>query len=429
MSNSQLQDVLEPLIADIFGGRIPLPVRLWDGTTFGPSGGADVPGRADAPGTMVFNSPDAFRRMAYSPNLLGLGRAFAAGDIDVEGDMVEAFDTLWKFRPHKKNLTLRTLVKAVGSAKLLGAVGKPLAPPPEEAPSRRKRRSKSTDAEAVHHHYDVSNEFYELFLGETMAYTCARFEHENQSLEDAQRSKFDLVCRKLELQPDHRLLDIGCGWGGLAMHAAENFGARVVAVNVSKEQVAWGRAEVRRRGLEDLVDIRDQDYRETPGDEKFDAISAIGVLEHVGRENTPGFFSHFAGLLKPRGRMLNHCITKVGGAEVNSFSDRYIFPDGDLQDVGSIVLRMEEAGLEVRDFESLREHYDETLCCWVDNLEKNWDQAVELVGENRARVWRLYMAADAIFFRRNGIGLHQVLGVKSDVDGISGMPRTRKNFV
>jgi cyclopropane-fatty-acyl-phospholipid synthase len=274
----------------------------------------------------------------------------------------------------------------------------------------------------------VGNDFYALVLGPTMTYSCARFAPGADTLEAAQDSKHDLICRKLGL-PDRtgqRILDVGCGWGTFAIHAARYYGARVVGVTLSPAQVEAARDRVAASGLERQVEIRLQDYRELRG-ETFDGIASVGMFEHVGSSKSAEYFGTMRRLLGPQGRLLNHAISSVGGSRIGSrsFIGRYVFPDGELLDVGQVVLAMEEAGFEIRDVESLREHYSKTLRAWVGNLQRHWEAAVAEVGVRRARVWQLYMAASANSFEDGGISVHQVLGVLSTSDGRSGMPSTR----
>ena len=267
-----------------------------------------------------------------------------------------------------------------------------------------------------------------LVLGPSMTYSCARYTTDSASLEEAQEAKHDLVCRKLGLDgtPGMRLLDVGCGWGSMALHAARTYGARVLGVTLSDAQAERARRRVKEAGLDDVVEIRIQDYRDLVG-EQFDAISSIGMFEHVGRSNMATYFESIHRILAPSGRFLNHAISSAGGSRLGgrSFIGRYVFPDGELLDVGDVVLAMERAGFEVRDVESLREHYAKTLRAWVRNLQANWDQAVRLVGVRRARVWLLYMAASANGFADGGISIHQVLGVSPGKGGESRMPLTR----
>ena len=280
----------------------------------------------------------------------------------------------------------------------------------------------------MQHHYDVSNDFYAMVLGPSMTYSCARFASGVASLEEAQESKHDLVCRKLGLGERHgsRVLDVGCGWGSFALHAARRYEARVVGVTLSPAQADLARDRVRAAGLDGLVDIRLQDYRDVH-DGPFDGISSIGMFEHVGSAKSADYFAAMRRLLGRGGRLLNHAISSVGGTRIGrrSFMGRYVFPDGELIDVGEVVLAMERAGFEVRDVESLREHYAKTLHAWVGNLKHHWEAAVSEVGTRRARVWQLYMAASANGFDEGGISVHQVLGVIAGPDGASGMPSTR----
>jgi len=300
-------------------------------------------------------------------------------------------------------------------------------PPPEERRVTRRggwRHSKSRDSAAISHHYDVSNRFYEIVLGPSMAYTCACYPYEAATLEQAQAEKHDLVCRKLGLRPGMRLLDVGCGWGGMVMHAAEQYGVQAIGVTLSRQQAEWARKTIAERGLSDRAEVRHCDYRDVPeGD--FDAISSIGLTEHVGAANLPAYFRFLHGLLRPGGRLLNHSITRPSTTEphrAGKFIDRYVFPDGELEGVGTIVSAMQDNGFEVRHVESLREHYARTLRDWCANLSAQWDEAVGEVGANRARVWLLYMAACRVAFDRRTIELHQVLGVRTGGRGASGMP-------
>jgi cyclopropane-fatty-acyl-phospholipid synthase len=326
-------------------------------------------------------------------------------------------------------LGVRTLVRTLAATIPLGVLGRPLSRPAEEARLRGGRHSQSRDAAAIAHHYDVGNDFYRLVLGESMTYSCARFVDPSDSLETAQTSKYDLICRKLGLGPDLRLLDVGCGWGGMVMHAAQHYGAIAVGITVSQQQYELARKRVADAGLSDRVEIRLQDYREVTG--SFDAVSSIGMFEHVGKDQMARYFRALTRVLAPGGRFLNHAISTPNGAQFDrrSFTARYVFPDGELQDVAAVVAAMEAVDLETRDVESLREHYPLTLRRWVDNLSAHWDEAVSLVGPVRARVWRLYMLGAIISFELNEISVHQVLGVKTGPGGTSGMPLTRGGAV
>jgi cyclopropane-fatty-acyl-phospholipid synthase len=409
---------LAPLLAHFFGGPPPVRVEFWDGTSLGPSQGD----------TLHVRSPDAVRRLLWAPGELGLARAFVMGDLAFEGDIFELLAELHGASPERIHVGSRLPWQALQAARRLGLVGRPLPAPPEEAAPQGRLHSRSRDAQAVQHHYDVSNEFYAMVLGPAMTYSCARFAPGVRTLEAAQESKHDLVCHKLGLaeRTGQRILDVGCGWGGFAVHAARHYGARVVGVTLSPAQAQWGRDRVAAAGLEKQVEIRLQDYRDV-WDGPFDGIASVGMFEHVGSSKSAEYFATMGRLLEPEGRLLNHAISSVGGSRIGprSFIGRYVFPDGELIDVGQVVLSMEQAGFEVRDVESLREHYAKTLRAWVANLQQHWDAAVAEVGVRRARVWLLYMAASANGFDDGGISIHQVLGVMPGADGRSGMPPTR----
>lgn len=416
---------MRPVIEGGFGRKIPIRFEFWDGSMLNP--------RDQTVATLRFNSPDAIRRLLWMPNELGLGRAYVSGDIDLDGDLVDVVMAFRDAKPEVANTARpwRALPSAVMAAKRVGALGRPLPPPPEEARLHGWRHSLRRDANAIGHHYDVGNDFYELLLGPTMTYSCARFAQPDVTLEDAQTAKHDLVCRKLGLHehPGARLLDVGCGWGSMAIHAALHYDAKVVGITISKAQAERARKRISDAGVTDRVEIRLQDYRDLTG-ETFDAISSVGMSEHVGHGKIDQYFATLRSVLVPQGRLLNHAISSVGGSTLGprSFIGRYVFPDGELIDVGNVVLSMEEAGFEVRDVESLREHYARTLRCWVSNLESNWDQAVAMVGAPRAKVWRLYMAGSAVGFEDGGIGIHQVLGVVPTDMGTAGMPPTRRDW-
>ncbi len=412
------------MLEDLLGTNLPIAIRAYDGSHLGPP-------EDEAPATIIVRSPDALRRIVTAPGELGFGRAYVAGDLDVEGDIYEALK-LGDFIPSIK-LSPKQWVAA---AKLIGFEGlKPLPPPPEEAHLRGRRHSKERDAAAIRHHYDLGNEFYEMVLGPTMTYSCAVFEKPGDSLDAAQEQKHELICRKLDLQPGQRLLDVGCGWGGMVMHAARHHGARAVGVTISPSQAEKATQRVAEAGLADRVEIRLLDYRDVV-DGPYDAISSIGMFEHVGLAKLGEYFNRLRAVVVPGGRVLNHGISRPwsphrpgfgrsgfgrSGFGRSSFIDRYVFPDGELHEVGTVVTAMQQQGLEVRHLESLREHYALTLRHWVANLEANWDAAVDLVGIGRARVWRLYMAASALNFERGRTQIHQVLAVKPD-RGASHMP-------
>ncbi|HEU5416483.1 MAG TPA: cyclopropane-fatty-acyl-phospholipid synthase family protein [Streptosporangiaceae bacterium] len=410
---------LAQVFEKVAGPDAPVDFRAYDGSS---AGGGDAPVR------ITVKTPTAVSYLAQAPGALGLARAYVSGHLDVDGDMYGALSRMASAQ--RLGITLGERIK------LLNELGGPrllvprLAPPPQEVRVNRRwqlgrRHSKDRDANAISHHYDVSNTFYEWVLGPSMAYTCACYQSEDATLEQAQRAKFDLVARKLALRPGMRLLDVGCGWGGMVMHAAREFGVRALGVTLSEQQAAWGQRAIKEAGLSDLAEVRHLDYRDVPED-GFDAVSSIGLTEHIGKAQLPGYFSFLHAKLQPRGRLLNHCITRpdnTGPANVkDGFINRYVFPDGELEGPGHLVSLIHDTGFEVRHLENLREHYARTLAGWCANLDEHWDEAVAEVGEGTARVWRLYMAGSRLGFDRNQIQLHQILAVKLDSEGTSGMP-------
>jgi cyclopropane-fatty-acyl-phospholipid synthase len=403
----------------VMGSDAPVEFSAYDGSHAGTPG---------APVKLTVRSPVAVAYLAQAPGALGLARAYVAGHLDVDGDMYEALVRMSK----AQNVDLSAaeklrLLQALGGPKLL--INRVPPPPQEMRQGRRwlygRRHTKGRDAKAISHHYDVSNTFYEWVLGPTMAYTCACYPSEDASLEEAQTNKFDLVARKLGLRAGQRLLDVGCGWGGMVIHAAREYGVKALGVTLSAQQAAWGQAAIEREGLSGLAEVRHLDYRDVP-ETGFDAVSSIGLTEHIGLRNLPSYFTYLFGKLKPGGRLLNHCITRPDNTEPahrkNGFINRYVFPDGELEGPGFLISLMHDTGFEVRHEENLREHYAKTLAAWCANLDEHWDEAVKEVGEGIARVWRLYMAGSRLGFDRNHIELHQVLCVKLHADGRSGMP-------
>jgi cyclopropane-fatty-acyl-phospholipid synthase len=315
-----------------------------------------------------------------------------------------------------------TLIRGLGLQHL-----RPPAPPPQERQPRWRRtldglrHSMGRDAAAISHHYDVSNRFYEMVLGPSMAYTCAVFPTEDSTLEQAQTEKYDLVCRKLDLKPGQRLLDVGCGWGSMVRHAAREYGVKALGVTLSLQQAQWAKEAIDRDGLGDLAEVRHLDYRDVM-ESGFDAVSSIGLTEHIGVRNYPAYFSFLRDRLRPEGRLLNHCITRPHNRheETGAFIDRYVFPDGELTGSGRVIMAAQDAGLEVVHEENIRRHYALTLAEWCVNLRDNWDECVAEVGEPTARVWGLYMSGCRIGFERNKVQLHQVLAARTDDRGNDG---------
>ncbi|NML53186.1 class I SAM-dependent methyltransferase [Streptomyces sp. R302] len=416
---------LATLAEDLLGSPLPVRLRAWDGSEAGPAGDGPV---------LVIRDRKALRRMIWKPGELGLARAWVAGELDVEGDLYEALDRLSGLIWERGEET-RGLLSSVRDPRMRAAAGAllrlagplpPPKPPAEEAKGRGGgRHSRRSDRQAISHHYDVGNDFYALVLGPSMVYSCAYWTDDG-TLEEAQRAKLDLVARKLALKEGDRLLDVGCGWGSMAIHAAREYGARVVGITLSREQAAFARKRIAEEGLTDRIEIRVQDYRDV-SDGPFDAISSIGMAEHVGAAKYREYTDLLYGLLKPGGRLLNHQISRrpepdEEAYEVDAFIDAYVFPDGELAPMGRTLTALEDAGFEVRDVEALREHYALTLRRWVANLEGQWDRAVRLTSPGRARIWRLYMAASAVSFERNRIGVNQFLAVKTPPSGAGGLP-------
>jgi cyclopropane-fatty-acyl-phospholipid synthase len=395
--------------------RAPLGFRAYDGSAAGPPG---------APVTVVVRDPAALRYAATAPGELGLARAYVTGAIEVEGDLHEALVTLATNR--RPEAGFRELLRALVGLRV-GPRHRPPVPEEEMPASWRRglaRHTRRRDASVIAHHYDVSNRFYEMVLGPSMAYSCAVFTRPDATLEQAQAEKFDLVCRKLDLQPGQRLLDVGAGWGGMVRHAAEHYGVRALGVTLSREQAAWATESIAEAGLAARAEVRLLDYRDL-SETGFDAISSIGAMEHFGTAEPASHFASMSSRLKPGGRMLNHCITRRTSRQrtrPGPFIERYVFPDGELQGVGVVITAMHDNGFEIRHEENLREHYAKTLREWGANLERNWTRAVAEVGERRARVWRLYMALSRVGFEQNRVQIHQMLGVVPDASGNARMP-------
>jgi cyclopropane-fatty-acyl-phospholipid synthase len=419
-------EVLRPLVGATLGDDAAVRVRCWDGSGYGPP---------DAPVQVVFRRRRALRRLLWAPNELGFARAYVSGDVDLEGDVFTGLAEMDRLADPETGpgivVDRRTRAAVLAAVLRLGVLGPPPRPPAEESRLGGRRHTRRRDSAAVTHHYDVGNAFYELVLGPSLAYSCAYFADAPDGapeLEAAQLAKCDLVARKLGLGEGMRVLDVGCGWGTFAIHAARAYGVQAVGVTLSPAQAELARERVQAAGLEDRVEIRVQDYRDVT-DGPFDAIASIGMAEHVGHAGLTDYTRSLASLLAPRGRLLNHAIARPPGPpdepSRTSFIERYVFPDGELEPLAVMVGALEEAGLEVRDVESLREHYGLTLRAWVANLESRWEEAVALSSPGRARVWRLYMAGSALAFESGRLGVNQVLAVRPDPRGGSGMPRSR----
>ncbi|GAA2601596.1 class I SAM-dependent methyltransferase [Dactylosporangium fulvum] len=415
-----------PKVADIVRavstGEPAVRITAYDGSTVGP---------ADAPIGLHLTTERGLSYVLTAPGDLGMARAYVTGDLEVRG--VHPGDPYEALRQLTTGLQLHLpspgealrLVRGLGWERL-----RPPPPPPQEAiPAWRRtvqglRHGRGRDADAIHHHYDVSNAFYEKVLGPSMTYTCAVFRSESDTLEQAQANKYDLVAGKLALKPGQRLLDVGCGWGGMVRHAAREYGVRALGVTLSREQAEWAQAAIEREGLGHLAEVRYLDYRDAPL-EHFDAVSSIGLTEHIGVRNYPRYLGALRDRLKPGGRLLNHCITRSDNRashKPGAFIDRYVFPDGELASPGRLVSAVHDAAFEVQHEENLRLHYALTLASWNRNLVERWDDCVAEVGLGTARVWGLYMAGSRLAFERNEIQLHQILATKTTRDGVSSYP-------
>lgn len=433
----------------------PFRVTAFDGSTAGPD---------DAELTLKITSADALAHIVAAPGDLGLARAYLTGSLQVDGDNPGhpylVFDHLQHLYDQLRRPSAADMVAIARSLKALGAVRFQPAPEQESLPGWKRalleglsRHSKERDKEVVSRHYDVGNDFYELFLGDSMVYTCAYYPEEinggapvtgpaaaegtdgawsygewekgpaaNAPLTEAQENKHRLVFDKLRLNPGDRLLDIGCGWGGMVRYAARQ-GVKAIGVTLSREQYEWGKAKIEEEGLQDLAELRCMDYRDVP-ESDFDAISAIGILEHIGVPNYQDYFTRLYAKLRPGGRLLNHCITRPHNRKTRTgqFIDRYVFPDGELTGSGRIITIMQDTGFDVVHEENLRPHYQRTLHDWCELLNSNWDAAVDLVGAQTSRLFGLYMAGSEWGFEHNVIQLHQVLAVKPDAAGYTGVP-------
>lgn len=408
---------------ELFGTELPLRVTAYDG-----SSGGDP----SAPFTMEVLNERGLRYLVTSPGEMGILRAYIVGDVALHGtsmgnphDLLDAFLTDFQIKRPQ-------FAKAARIARGLGWSSFKIPPLPEQEqpPQWRRgleglRHSRKRDADAIRYHYDVSNDFYELVLGESMTYTCAAYPSPEASLEEAQANKHDLVCRKLDLQPGQRLLDVGCGWGGMVRHAVENYGVTALGVTLSRNQANWAEQKIKSLGLDDRAEVRFSDYRDVrEGD--FDAISSIGLTEHIGAKKYPAYFGFLHSKLRPGGRMLNHCITRTDTSAPSltkgGFINRYVFPDGELVPVGAIASAMQAQGFEVRHVEDLREHYARTCAAWAQRLGDHWDDCVADAGLPISKIWGLYLAGSSVGFSRNVIQLHQVLGQKVASDGRADYP-------
>lgn len=411
------------LLDELFGGDATdnVGVRLWNGVCW--------PDAAPRPATIVLKHPGALRQMFLPGTELGLAEAYLYDDFDIEGDIEAIFGLA------------DALSEATSGWRKKLAVGRDLLrlPPDDEhkhgrrGPARMtgQRHSIERDQQAVTYHYDVSNDFYALWLDGRMVYSCAYFYSPDQDLDTAQGQKLDYICRKLRLRPGQRMLDVGCGWGGLLMHAAEHYGVDATGITLSRPQAELANERIAAAGLEDRCRVQVRDYRQVDEPEGYDTLVSVGMFEHVGAAMLPAYFAQALRLLRPGGAFLNHGIASRATDKPQSgpsFSDTYVFPDGELVPINATLRAAEEAGFEVRDVESLREHYALTLRHWVRRLEACHDQALAFVDEPTYRVWRLFMSGSAHGFAIGRLNVYQALLVKPDESGRSGLPLTRTDW-
>jgi len=378
-------------------GQLPLAIELWNGRRFAPDGCPPV--------TLRVPRTSALRRL-INPDLAALGEAYVEGDVDVEGPIDEAFRAAEK------------LVRSMGS-------------PPKRRLPRLSPHSKKQDQEAIRYHYDVSNDFYRLWLDRRMVYSCAYFKTGEEDIDTAQEQKLDHICRKLRLGPGDRFLDIGCGWGALVVHAAEKYGVDATGITLSENQHAAAEERIRMAGLQDRCRVLLRDYRDLEGEGAFEKISSVGMFEHVGLKNLPAYFSAIRRLLTDGGIAMNHGITSADpesrevGLGLGEFVERYVFPDGEIPHLSLVLKEMSTANLEVMDVETLRLHYAKTLARWSRRLEANLGTARAHAGERRTRIWRLYLTGCAHAFERNWVTIHQILAAKSSAPERNPLPWTR----
>jgi cyclopropane-fatty-acyl-phospholipid synthase len=431
---SRCRDVLTALFGE--PEQRTFDVRFWDGTV-------DHGANPNPPYTLVLNRPAALRRMLLPPTELSIVESFIAGDVDIDGSMEAASQLGEQIGGRLRSpLAIAKLVQMVLG--LPGQAEDDLADTrfPEHARKLGPRHTPVRDAAAIQFHYDVGNDFYKLWLDRRMVYSCAYFKTQDETLENAQVAKLDLICRKLRLKPGERLLDIGCGWGGLIMHAAEHYGVDATGITLSENQAAFARERIKKAGLADRCRVEIRDYRTLAESDGYDKISSVGMVEHVGLTHLPVYFASAFRALKPGGLFMNHGIVSLSEARPRSvrerifrkfwradaFIDKYVFPDGKLTATHDVIAAAEGAGFEVRDVESLREHYAMTLRHWVRSLEEKREDATALVGNHTFRVWRLYMSASANAFATAAINILQTVLAKPDGQGHSNIPLTREDL-
>ncbi len=419
-TGERLVSAVRRLVADLFPGGPPFAIRLWNGETLAPAPGAPQAG-------VWFKDPRALARLLKDPPDLALGEAYVAGELEVEGDIEALLSALEQAAP---TLTPARIARTLKDAAILR---RELSRPGLAAKLRGRVHTKARDRLAIRHHYDVGNAFFSLWLDRWMIYSCGYFPEGDEDLDTAQEKKLRHTLKKLRLKTGEHLLDIGSGWGGLGIFAARNFGARVTGITLAEEQVGFANDWARREGLSDRVCFLLEDYRDHRG--TYDKLVSVGMAEHVGWPMLPRYFASAFAHLKPGGLFLHHVITRGPvksrfdeGLATGDFLRKYVFPDGEILPLWAHLKAAEEAGFEVRDVEDWREHYAKTLRHWVKRLTDRWDEAVTLVGEGRARVWKLYMSVAAYQFAAGHLAVHQVLLAKPDARGQVPLPPSRADL-
>jgi cyclopropane-fatty-acyl-phospholipid synthase len=400
-------DRLVGLVRTTVGVDLPVRIRAWDGSEAGP---------ADSP-VLVVRSRRALRRLLWCPGELGLARAYVTGDIDVEGDLIDDLRRAWRLTRSHPGAALSKrrgrMVAALRAARL-GALGPPPRTPASEARLTGRLHTRRRDRAAIAHHYDLSNDFYRLLLDDHMAYSAAYFTEPGQSLNDAQTAKLDLICRKLGLTPGMRLLDVGCGWGSLILHAARRYGVCATGITLSEQQRDFATARAAERGLADSVEVRLQDYRDFDAASAFDAVSSIEMGEHVGAPLYPTYVGVLYRSLKPGGRLLLQQMSRRADAAPGggAFIEAYIAPDMHMRPLWQTLRYLQDANFEILSVEAMREHYARTAEHWMNTLESRFGEFVALQGEEVARVWRLYLAGGGLAFEEGRMGVDQLLAAR-----------------
>ena len=391
---------------DVIGAELPVRVQAWDASVAGPTAGP----------TVVLRSRRALRRIVAQPGELGVARAYVTGELDVEGDLTEGFRQVWSAaQGPRPPLTVGTQLRALAAAVRLGAIGRAPKPPSIEARLSGRAHSRGRDRAVIAHHYDLSNEFYELILDSSMAYSAGYFADTAHSLATAQAAKLDLICAKLKLESGMRLLDVGCGWGSLILHAAENYGVQATGITLSAQQHEFVAKRIADRGLTDRVSVALRDYRDLDPEQPFDAVASIEMGEHVGLSNYPAYTATLYRALVPNGRLVLQQMSRRADAAPGGgpFIEAYIAPDMHMRPLSETVGFLERSGFQIAEVENFRSHYVLTARAWLANFEAHYDSLVALVGEQVARVWRLYLVGGALSFEDGRMGVEQILAVRS----------------